>query len=147
MLNKNMPALALVILKLVTQGCSETSSGKVLQPWSGHYELSASRGETMNGLDVATLYEIDIANDSCLFTADGIQYTFHNKCTLRTNGDTLLGYYCYDLDGIDRHRDNNVPLFKIFKKDTSYYIVSSAILEDRTQTYLLKHTPESEKIQ
>lgn len=144
---KNISLIALIIVKMATQGCGGASIGEVIQPWSGHYEFSASRGEIMNGLEVATLYEIDVAHDSCLFTADGIQYTFHNKCALQVNGDTLWGYYCYDLDGIDRHRDTNVPLFKIFKKDTSYYIVSSAILEDRKHTYLLKHTPESEKIQ
>lgn len=142
----------LSLFELFAQGCSNSSkenssTDENLRPWQGHYEFSTSRDEYMNGLQVGTLYDIVTANDSCLFKADGIQYAFNAQCALRTSKDTLLGYFCYDTRGIEQYWDPEVPLFKIFRKDTNYYIISSAILEDTTKTYLVKHTPESEKIQ
>lgn len=101
----------------------------------------------MNGINVGTDYQINTTDDSCLFIGDGIQYAFEAKCALKTNNDTLLGYFCYDARGIEQYWSQEQPLFKIFRKDTNYYIISSAILEDTTKTYLLKHTPESKKIQ
>lgn len=147
MLNKYIPVAFLSFLKLFVQGCDNSSNEKNLQPWQGHYETSASRNEYMNGLQVGTLYEITTTGDSSLFIGNGIQYSFEAKCALKTNNDTLLGYFCYDVEGMTRYWIPEQPLFKIFRKDTNYYIISSAILEDTTKTYLLKHTPESKKIQ
>ncbi|NML36955.1 hypothetical protein HHL17_07070 [Chitinophaga sp. G-6-1-13] len=147
MLNKYIPVAFLSFLKMFTQGCDSSSNEKDLQFWQGHYEVGASRNEYMNGLQVGTLYEINTTNDSCIFTGDGIQYAFDAKCALKTNKDTLLGYFCYDTRGMARYWNAELPLFKIFRKDTNYYIISSAILEDTTKTYLLKHSRESKKIQ
>lgn len=141
-----------VLLKFFIQGCSGSNSenylkSKDLQPWQGRYELITSRDEYMNGLQVGTLYEIKTAKDSCLFKGDGIQYAFSAQCALKTSKDTLLGFFCYDTRGIEQYWNPEQPLFKLFRKDTNYYIISSAILEDTTKAYLVKHTPESEKIQ
>ncbi|QJB41732.1 hypothetical protein HF324_29375 [Chitinophaga oryzae] len=138
--------IVLPLINLFIQGCN-SSQVSDKEFWSGHYEWSVSTDEIMNGLEVGTIYEIDANKDSCLFKADGIQYAFNAQCALRTSKDTLLGYFCYDTRGIEQYWNPEVPLFKIFRKDTNYYIISSAILEDTTKTYLVKHTPESEKIQ
>lgn len=137
----------LIVLKLILSGCKPQISSDGISAWPRQYSLSTSTDEIMNGINVGTDYEINISNDSCLFKGDGIQYAFNAQCALRTSKDTLLGYFCYDTRGIEQYWDPEVPLFKIFRKDTSYYIISSAILEDTTKTYLVKHTPESEKIQ
>lgn len=151
MLNPSKKVLFIQTLNLVLLGCSSQTSDSVQENitsnWPRKYNLSTSRNEIMNGMIVGTDYEINTTNDSCLFTGDGIQYAFDAKCAIKTNGDTLLGYFCYDVRGRERYWNAELPLFKIFRKDTNYYIISSAILEDTTKTYLLKHTPESEKIQ
>nr|WP_295872883.1 DUF5991 domain-containing protein [uncultured Chitinophaga sp.] len=128
-------------------GCAEQNKSSKASHWSGHYELNTLTDEIMNGINVGTNYEIYVKGDSCLFTADGIQYAFSDRCFVKPYKDTLLGYFCYDTEGFIHRHEWSVPLFKIFRKDTSYYIISSAILEDTTKTYLVKHTPESEKIQ
>lgn len=133
------------MLKLIS-GCNHQTSAGGISAWPSHYSLSTSTDEIMNGINVGTDYEINISNDSCLFNADGIQYAFNAQCALRISKDTLLGYFCYDTRGIEQYWNPEVPLFKIFRKDTNYYIISSAILEDTTKTYLVKHTQESEKI-
>lgn len=138
----------LIVLTLVLSSCNnQVVSKNDISTWSGQYSLSTSSNEIMNGINVGTDYEIQTSNDSCLFTGDGIQYAFNAQCALKTNKDTLLGYFCYDTRGIEQYWNPEVPLFKIFRKDTNYYIISGAILEDTTKTYLLKHSLESEKIQ
>ncbi|MGN7820176.1 DUF5991 domain-containing protein [Chitinophaga sp. 22536] len=137
-----------VSLVVIISSCnSQVVSPNDISAWSGQYKLSTSTNEIMNGINVGTDYEINTKDDSCLFIGDGIQYAFEAKCALKTNNDTLLGYFCYDARGIEQYWSPEQPLFKIFRKDTNYYIISSAILEDTTKTYLLKHTPESKKIQ
>ncbi|RBL92751.1 hypothetical protein DF182_09285 [Chitinophaga flava] len=108
--------------------------------WQGHYELSTSRDEIMNDMQVGTFYELNINSDSCLFTANGIQYAFSNMCSLSEKNDTLTGYYAYDTRGFQLYKQINTPLFKIFKKADQYYIISSAILEDTSKSYVLKRT-------
>ncbi|QJB35197.1 hypothetical protein HF329_29400 [Chitinophaga oryzae] len=142
---KGITLLATTYLSIT--GCISQTKANKTSFWNGRYELNTLTDEIMNGINVGTNYEINVKGDSCLFTGDGIQYAFSDKCFIRSNKDTLLGYFCYDTDGFIQYHERSVPLFKIFRKDTNYYIISSAILEDTTKTYLVKHTPESEKIQ
>ncbi len=128
-------------------GCVEPNKTNNESHWAGRYELNTLTDEIMNGMNVGTNYDLYVKGDSCLFTADGIQYAFSDRCFIKPDKDTLLGYFCYDTKGFIHRHEWSVPLFKLFRKDTNYYIISGAILEDTTKAYLVKHTPESEKIQ
>lgn len=139
--------LATFIIAMNMTACIQKNKTNDMSSWVGRYELNTLTNEIMNGVNVGTNYEINVEEDSCLFTADGIQYAFSDKCFIRLEKDTLLGYFHYDTERFMHRHEWSVPLFKIFRKDTNYYIISSAILEDTTKTYLLKHTPESKKIQ
>ncbi|WP_374223487.1 DUF5991 domain-containing protein [Chitinophaga sp. HK235] len=122
-------------------GCNSIAQSSNLSRWSGIYKFSVMTDEIRGGIEVGTDYKINITRDSCLFTANGIQYAFSDKCYIKANKDTLMGYFCYDTDGFVSYHECSVPLFKIFKKADQYYIISSAILEDTSKAYVLKRTP------
>ncbi|WP_160711372.1 DUF5991 domain-containing protein [Chitinophaga solisilvae] len=129
--NMLRPLFIITLFISITACKSQTSNSKVSNRfrhnWDNTYTLHTESGETLNGFDVFYDYTLIIHTDSATFSLIGIQAGFRDKCFLSEKDDTLLGNFAYDLDGYETSHDQFHPLFKIFKKDNAYYIISPII--------------------
>ncbi|CAL1516479.1 DUF5991 domain-containing protein [Chitinophaga sp. MM2321] len=122
---------------------NNNNAEKIPSIWNGEYYFSMKTEERMNNLNVGIVYTLLVENDSCTYSANGIQYAFTDRCSLTEINDTLVGNYSYSIDrDVDYHADIK-PLFKIFKKGEQYFIRSAVLFSPLdTQTIQLKYNRE-----
>ncbi|NSL88636.1 hypothetical protein ECE50_017475 [Chitinophaga sp. Mgbs1] len=119
--------LLVFLIACNTKQSISSSKEKLTHLWDNHYTLHTESGETMNNINVIYDYELVVSNDSATFLLDGIQAAFKDKCYISETKDTLTGYFAYDIDGYETSHNQISPLFKVFKSDNHYYIISEII--------------------
>jgi hypothetical protein len=113
--------------KLVLEYLKKNYKYKVDKSWLGKYTYVTPEMEG-GQMMVPSSYELLITPDSCVFSGNGFQLYFVDKCTVKEeNSNVLTVRLYYIVDGMFQNYYKSPYRVKLFRKNGKYYFNSPVI--------------------